>query len=104
MTKSAAMASLVPFLVLMSASLVSCQDSVRLKDRIYGQFPTSKVCFRRTNGSHHFGCTSSVGGDVGVVHLVEGQWDVDWVAEGGPHAPYVPVFTPKHFNRENVIR
>ncbi len=69
----------------------------RLRDRIYRPLPRAdRFCFRRTNGTAQFGCTSALGGDVGVVHLVEGRDDVEWIAERGPHPPYVAAFVPRY--------
>ncbi len=69
--------------------------SKRIKDRIYVDLKADRFCFRRTNGTHQFGCTSDIEGNVGVVHLVQGQEDIEWIVRKGPHFPYTAVFTPK---------
>ena len=80
----------VPLLFSLPPSL-----SKRIKDRIYVDLKAERFCFRRTNGTHQFGCTSDLEGNVGVVHLVEEDKDVDWIVQKGPHAPYTAVFLPR---------
>ena len=85
-------------------ALIGSVSSKRLKDRIYKDLKTSGFCFRRTNGTHEIGCSSDLNGNVGVVHLVSGSADLDWIAEKGPHAPYMAVFRPALFSHEALMR
>ena len=39
------------------------------------------------------------GGNVGTVHMVESQADVDWLVQHGPHAPYIPLLKYSTFTR-----
>jgi len=72
--------------------------SGRLRDRIYRPIKSGFFCFRRTNGSQQFGCTSDKGGDVGVVHLIDSQQEAQWLEEHGQHAPYMAIFLPDTFH------
>ncbi|XP_031564484.1 nicastrin-like [Actinia tenebrosa] len=46
-----------------------------------------------------FACFSaSMGGHVGVVHLIQSQDDIDWLIKYGDHSPYIPLFTSTMFN------
>ena len=66
----------------------------RVKDIIYHSVTTTEgfhPCFRRANGTHQFGCQSSPGGNIGVVHLITSEQesqDLNWVIKDGSHYPY----------------
>ena len=63
--------------------------SSSLHKSIYTELNAKAFCFRRTNGTHQFGCSSDPGGNVGVIHLIQEEEDVDWMVEKGQHAPYI---------------
>lgn len=67
----------------------------RVKHKIYEDIQGDMACFKRFNGTHEIGCTSKFSGNIGVVHVVEEEEDLDWVYEKGPHHPYVLAFTPR---------
>ena len=94
----------VIILALAWAALWHTSDCKRLKDEIYFPIRSSGFCFRRTNGTHQFGCSSSINGNVGVVHLIKDSTDVDWILKNGPHDPYIAVFTPNTFSSKNLLR
>ena len=54
-----------------------------LHKSIYTDLNAKAFCFRRTNGTHQFGCSSDPGGNVGVVHLVKDGQDVSWIVDKG---------------------
>ncbi len=85
-------------------ALSSFATAKRIRDRIYLDLVADKYCFRRFNGTHQFGCTSDLDGNVGVVHLIENAGDVDWIVKKGPHAPYIAAFRPNTFSRANLAR
>ncbi|TRY74891.1 hypothetical protein TCAL_04514 [Tigriopus californicus] len=89
---------------LLLALLAALATGKRLKDRMYQPLITHGFCFRRTNGTHQFGCSNSMGGDVGVVHVLFAESDLDWMLEQGPHWPYMAVVRPSLFTGANVER
>lgn len=89
---------------LLLAVLAALATGKRLKDRIYRPLITHGFCFRRTNGTHQFGCSNQLGGDVGVVHVIQSASDLDWMLDKGPHWPYMAVMRPSLFTGQNVER
>ncbi|XP_053682421.1 nicastrin [Sabethes cyaneus] len=89
---------LVTFLVLMN--FVNAQ---RIKDDMYTSI-NGAHCFRRLNGTHVTGCSSELGGSVGVLHFVYSTADIDFVTEQHPAPPYAPVIPPHLFTREHILR
>jgi len=69
----------------------------RIKDNIYTNFGQIRPCFRRLNGTHEIGCTSSHGGNVGVVQVIESDSDISLVQDDN-HAPYIVVVKPSLFS------
>lgn len=86
------------------ATLLSCGCSKRIKESIYTPLQGEGFCFRRTNGTHEMGCTSKLGGNVGVVHLVFSESDIDWIDTKGIHDPYVAILPPKMFTHKILKR
>ncbi|CAH1796310.1 unnamed protein product [Owenia fusiformis] len=74
----------------------------RTKQRIYVDVNGIGACFRRMNGTHQIGCTSDINGNVGVVHYVQDEDDLNWVMNKGPHAPYAVLLTSAMFTGDNV--
>ncbi|XP_055532238.1 nicastrin [Wyeomyia smithii] len=77
--------------------------SQRIKDDMYTSI-SGAHCFRRLNGTHVTGCSSKLGGSVGVLHFVRSSADIDFVVEQHPAPPYAPVISPHLFTRENILR
>ena len=46
-------------------------------------------CFRKANGTHQFGCSSQLNGNVGVVHFIKSKNDLEFVKSQGKAAPYI---------------
>ncbi len=92
------------FLLVLAALVATSASAKRLRDRIYKDLNSVSFCFRRTNGTHQFGCTSDPGGNAGVVHLIAEAADVDFLVERGEHGPYVAAFTPQTFRKEALLR
>ena len=39
------------------------------------------------------------GGNVGILHYIEDDAEVEWLIQNGIHKPYVVMMSPKTFNR-----
>ncbi|XP_012280937.1 nicastrin [Orussus abietinus] len=76
----------------------------RIKDMIYMSVDGVAACFRRHNGTHQFGCSSSRSGSVGIVHIVENEDDVRWLETNGTAGLYTVVMPFLMFTRETLIR
>ncbi|KAK2580063.1 hypothetical protein KPH14_012347 [Odynerus spinipes] len=76
----------------------------RIKDMIYMSIDGAAACFRRHNGTHQFGCSSSRSGSVGVIHLVEQEDDVRWLETNATAGPYTVVVPFSMFTRDTLIR
>lgn len=49
------------------------------------------------------GCTSELGGNSGVLWIVESQADLDHILKYGPTPPYAVVMTRSHYTRQNLL-
>ncbi|XP_064651115.1 nicastrin-like [Lineus longissimus] len=80
--------------------LHNCQGDVkadRVKKKIYQDITGLGTCFRRLNGTHEVGCSSGRSGNVGVVHYILYDRDLDWLIDRGTHQPYVALIHPENF-------
>ncbi|KAL9893265.1 nicastrin [Glossina fuscipes fuscipes] len=75
----------------------------RLRDKIYVPI-NGASCFRRLNGTHQVGCTSTQSGSVGALHLIEEKSDFDFLLRSLSAPPYAPMIPPYLFSRENIMR
>ena len=87
------------FLLLVIVNLVAAE---RIKDMIYMSFDGVAACFRRHNGSHQFGCSSSRSGSVGIIHLIEENSDIEWIARNATAGPYTVVLPFPMFARKTL--
>ncbi|XP_020292273.1 nicastrin-like, partial [Pseudomyrmex gracilis] len=76
----------------------------RIKDMIYMPLEGVAACFRRHNGTHQFGCSSSRSGSIGVVHLIETDDDITWIERNGTAGPYTAVLPFSMFTRNRLVR
>ncbi|XP_015432196.1 PREDICTED: nicastrin [Dufourea novaeangliae] len=76
----------------------------RIKDMIYVSFEGVAACFRRHNGTHQFGCSSSRSGSIGVIHLIEDESDVRWVEHNATAGPYTVVLPFSMFTNDTLVR
>lgn len=83
---------------------VSKGQTIRIKEKIYIDLVTQNGCFRLLNGTHQIGCSSSQGGDTGVVYYVKTEEDFKIVTETGSTTPYVAVLDSISFTTNNVRR
>ncbi|XP_055301912.1 nicastrin [Sitodiplosis mosellana] len=74
----------------------------RLEDKMYSTISGS-ICFRRLNATHTTGCGSTLGGSVGVLHLIESHADFAFLWSKPPAPPYTLLVPPWLFNRENIL-
>ncbi|XP_058451591.1 nicastrin [Malaya genurostris] len=75
----------------------------RIKDDMYTPI-SGAHCFRRLNGTHVTGCSSQLGGSVGVLHFIRSATDIDFITEQHPAPPYAPVIPPHLFTRDNILQ
>ncbi|XP_016844807.1 nicastrin [Nasonia vitripennis] len=74
-------------------ALVSFVAANRIKNMLYMPIDGAAACFRRHNGTHQFGCSSSKSGSVGVIHIVESMEDVQWLEQNSTAGPYTIVLS-----------
>lgn len=84
--------------------IVNSAASERIKDMIYMPLEGVAACFRRHNGTHQFGCSSSRSGSVGVVHLVEVDDDIAWIEKNATAGPYTVILPFAMFNKSTLVR
>jgi len=76
----------------------------QLQTKIYKKFKSFFPCVLLTNATHSIGCTSSMNGNVGVLHLITKKEHLDWLIRDGPHEPYVPLISSDMFTRSTMDR
>lgn len=79
---------------------VQCQ---RTRDKMYDTI-SGVSGFRRLNGTHQTGFSSSFSGSVGVLHVVEKLEHLNFVLQNPPAPPYAVVLYPYLFTRENLLK
>ncbi|XP_034489027.1 nicastrin [Drosophila innubila] len=75
----------------------------RTRDQMY-QPIMGASCFRRLNGTHQTGCSSTHSGSVGVLHLINVEADLEFLLTSPPSPPYAPLIPPHLFTRNNIMR
>nr|XP_050847580.1 nicastrin [Vespula vulgaris] len=98
------MARSVTWKYLLILVMIHFVTAERIKDMIYTELDALASCFRRHNGTHQFGCTSSRSGSVGAIHLVEHENDIRWLETNATAGPYIAVLTFFTFTKDNLIR
>lgn len=76
----------------------------RIKDLIYTSIDNVAACFRRHNGTHQFGCSSSRSGSIGAIHFVENELDLKWLEDNATADPYVAVLPFFMFTKDTLFR
>ncbi|XP_014607330.1 PREDICTED: nicastrin isoform X1 [Polistes canadensis] len=84
--------------------IIQIVNAKRIKDMIYMSVDGAAGCFRRHNGTHQFGCSSSRSGSVGVIHLIEQEDDVRWLETKATAGPYTAVLPFSMFTRDILLR
>lgn len=90
------------FVLWMAVQSFGALQCERTQDKMYSPI-LGASCFRRMNGTHSTGCSSSFGGSVGVLHLIRSISDFDFIINSPPAPPYALVITPELFTRENIL-
>ncbi|XP_037716138.1 nicastrin isoform X2 [Drosophila subpulchrella] len=75
----------------------------RTRDKMYEPIGGAS-CFRRLNGTHQTGCSSTYSGSVGVLHLINVEADLEFLLTSPPSPPYAPLIPPHLFTRSNLMR
>ncbi|XP_016960967.1 nicastrin [Drosophila biarmipes] len=75
----------------------------RTRDKMYEPIGGAS-CFRRLNGTHQTGCSSTYSGSVGVLHLINVEADLEFLLASPPSPPYAPMIPPHLFTRNNLMR
>ncbi|KAH8243041.1 hypothetical protein KR032_003870 [Drosophila birchii] len=75
----------------------------RTRDKMYKPI-LGASCFRRLNGTHQTGCSSTYSGSVGVLHLINVEADLEFLLSSPPSPPYAPLIPPHLFTRDNLMR
>lgn len=90
-------------LFLVSNLLTVHEVSARIVyDRMYLQLDAVNACILRLNGTHSFGCTSSRSGNVGVVHVINNNTDLQWILKESKMDAYVVAIFSDMFNFNNL--
>ena len=90
----------VPLLVGFAPLLATGQ---RIKDSIYTELEGIRPCFRRLNGTQEIGCTSAIGGNVGVIQYLEKTGDLDGLLQE-QFGPFVILLDPAILSGELLHR
>uniref|UniRef100_A0A3B4A4K7 Nicastrin n=1 Tax=Periophthalmus magnuspinnatus TaxID=409849 RepID=A0A3B4A4K7_9GOBI len=71
--------------------------------KIYVDLNYTVPCVRLLNATHQIGCQSSLSGDVGVIHFLESEQNLDWVLNTGHSPPYMVVLEGANFILSSMI-
>nr|XP_046264044.1 nicastrin [Scatophagus argus] len=80
---------------------VSCNS---VEKKIYVRLNYTVPCVRLLNATHQIGCQSSLSGNVGVLHVLESEANLDWVLRSGPNPPYLVVLESPLFTRSVMMK
>ncbi|XP_076600888.1 nicastrin [Chaetodon auriga] len=80
---------------------VSCNA---VEKKIYVHLNYTVPCVRLLNATHQIGCQSSLSGNVGVLHVLESEENVDWVLHTGPNPPYLVILEAPLFTRSIMMK
>ncbi|XP_030219147.1 nicastrin [Gadus morhua] len=80
---------------------VSCNS---VEQKIYINLNDTVPCVRLLNATHQIGCQSSLGGDVGVIHFLESEQNLEYVLTTGNNPPYMVILESHLFNRDVMMK
>uniref|UniRef100_A0A8D3DN16 Nicastrin n=1 Tax=Scophthalmus maximus TaxID=52904 RepID=A0A8D3DN16_SCOMX len=72
--------------------------------KIYVKLNYTVSCVRLLNATHQIGCQSSLSGNVGVLHVLESEDNLDWVLSSGPNPPYMVILESPLFTRSVMMK
>lgn len=86
------------FILLYVFTAVSSREGIH--EKMYKDMDHKTVCFRRLNGTHQFGCSSFKGGNVGIIHIIKTNADLNMFLQNSTSenyilAVYMTMFTTK---------
>ena len=85
------------FLLVICRLSLQCCWAQQLKEEIYSDIENIRPCFRRMNSTHQIGCSSEIGGNVGVLLYLESEEDLEKLRDN-EFAPYVVLIDPYIFH------
>ncbi|CAK1599778.1 unnamed protein product [Parnassius mnemosyne] len=93
------MAFLKEFLILVIVfAIIKPFDCERLHEQIYSSIEGGAACFKRLNGTHQAGCSSSDKGAVGVVQMIYDVTDAQWLVYNATVGPCIAVINTALFH------
>ncbi|XP_077372211.1 nicastrin [Festucalex cinctus] len=75
-----------------------------VEKKIYVHLNYTVPCVRLLNATHQIGCQSSLSGDVGVLHVLESEENLDFVLRTGLHPPYMVILEHQLFTRSIMMK
>uniref|UniRef100_A0A8C4E269 Nicastrin n=1 Tax=Dicentrarchus labrax TaxID=13489 RepID=A0A8C4E269_DICLA len=75
-----------------------------VEKKIYVHLNYTVPCVRLLNATHQIGCQSSLSGNVGVLHVLESEDNLDWVLKSGPNPPYLVILESPLFTRSIMMK
>ncbi|XP_010788148.1 nicastrin [Notothenia coriiceps] len=75
-----------------------------VEKKIYVHLNYTIPCVRLLNATHQIGCQSSLSGNVGVLHVLESEENVDWVLGTGANPPYLVILESALFTRSIMMK
>uniref|UniRef100_A0A671W4J9 Nicastrin n=1 Tax=Sparus aurata TaxID=8175 RepID=A0A671W4J9_SPAAU len=89
------------FFLSLSLAGVGCNS---VEKKIYVHLNNTVPCVRLLNATHQIGCQSSLSGNVGVLHVLESEENLDWVLKTGPNPPYLVILESPLFTRPIMMK
>nr|XP_061795109.1 nicastrin-like [Nerophis lumbriciformis] len=75
-----------------------------VEKKIYVHLNYTVPCVRLLNATHQIGCQSSLSGNVGVLHVLESEENLDFVLNTGIHPPYMVILEHQLFTRSIMMK
>ncbi|XP_027875922.1 nicastrin isoform X1 [Xiphophorus couchianus] len=75
-----------------------------VENKIYVKLNYTVPCVRLLNSTHQIGCQSSLSGDVGVLHVLESEENLDFVLRNGRNPPYMVIMESSLFTRSVMMK
>lgn len=91
-------------ITLFICSFVIGIDCNSVEKKIYVDLNYTVPCVRLLNATHQIGCQSSLSGDVGVLHVLESEENLDWVLNTGHSPPYMVILEAALFTRSIMMK
>ncbi|KAM6919518.1 nicastrin [Lycodopsis pacificus] len=75
-----------------------------VEKKIYVDLNYTIPCVRLLNATHQIGCQSHLSGNVGVLHVLESEENLDWVLRSGLNPPYLVILESPLFTRSIMMK